>query len=233
MRHALHHYCLGGCSALLVCVRHSRHVRGAGLVPGLVLSPPPRVPRGACSPLPLLGVPCPRLHWYAIPGGPFVPRARSDCLFGACPLPVVWFFTRAPVVSVSPGLLSLFARPLRAVPSQGAGRAVFGGPCPSAFPYRVPCSSCLALGGRGGGPVPVSPCLASIARPHGAGCVWPGQPVVRMGWAGQGGGWGPRLWLAHLPGVSELGCRVVPGGTWKLLVAAQVRGVGGGGGRSR
>ena len=38
----LHHYCLGGCSALLMCSRHSQQVRTAGLVPLLVPPSPCR-----------------------------------------------------------------------------------------------------------------------------------------------------------------------------------------------
>ena len=46
VRDALHHYCLGGCSALLVCARRSRQGRGVGLVPVLVfLSSPSRSSR--------------------------------------------------------------------------------------------------------------------------------------------------------------------------------------------
>ena len=47
------YYCLGGCSALVVCARRSRQIWGVGCGAGTLLSPSappfPRVPRGACG----------------------------------------------------------------------------------------------------------------------------------------------------------------------------------------
>ena len=55
-----------------------------------------------------------------------------------------------------------------AVPALGAGRAVPRGPCPSACPAPVPCSVWRTRGG--GGPVPIPPYLAWLARPVAAAC---------------------------------------------------------------
>ena len=55
------------------------------------------------------------------------------------------------------------ARALRAVPVQGAGRAVPGGSCPSAFPAAVPCSAYLARWGSAGLLCPLA--LLGVARP--------------------------------------------------------------------
>ena len=97
--------------------------------------------------------------WYAIPRGLCVPRARSGCPSSARRVPVDCVGALAlprcapppPLVGVTPALC--------AVPVQGAGRAVPGDPCPSAFPAQVPCSACLVCVGEGG-PVPASPWLA-------------------------------------------------------------------------
>ena len=61
VRGSARHYCLGGCSALFVCVQRSRQVWGAGAGAGFcVLSVPPVppcVPRAPCGGSSCLGVP--------------------------------------------------------------------------------------------------------------------------------------------------------------------------------
>ena len=64
VRGAVRHYCLGGCSALVVCARRSRPVRGAWAGAGFRVFPvspfPPRVPCAVCGGLSRPGVPYPR-----------------------------------------------------------------------------------------------------------------------------------------------------------------------------
>ena len=62
---ALHHYCLGGCSAPLVCARRSWQIRKSGAIASCCFCPPPPScvcprfrPCGAFSGTPLPGVPC-------------------------------------------------------------------------------------------------------------------------------------------------------------------------------
>ena len=61
---AVRHSCLGGCSALAVCARRSRPVRGTGPGTWCCVSPvspfPPRVSRAACGGPSCPGVPYPR-----------------------------------------------------------------------------------------------------------------------------------------------------------------------------
>ena len=64
VRGAVRHYCLGGCSALVVCARRSRPVRGGwGRCRALCLPcffPPPRCFRAVCGGSSCPGVPYPR-----------------------------------------------------------------------------------------------------------------------------------------------------------------------------
>ena len=142
VRSTVFHYCLGGFSALVVCARRSRLAWGVEAGAGSCLSPRvplcPRVPRGACRGLSRRGVPSLRL--------PVRHSTRSVRSAGSVRLP----FGSAPRVRcvcvrscsrglrASPPLRLGVARALRAVPVQGAGRAVPGGWCPSAFPAAVP-----------------------------------------------------------------------------------------------
>ena len=190
MRSTVCYYCLGWCSALVVCVRRSRQVWGVGATADSRFSPwappCPRVPRCACCGLSRLGVPSLRLpvrqsmrsvHSAGSVRLPFgsVPRVRCVCVrscsrgVGAsCP----------PRVGV--------ARALRAVRVQAAGAAVPGGSCPSAFPAPVPCSAYLALGG-----LAFFPCLAlGRAPPPGWACA--SGAVRRLGGGGGGGVVGSR-----------------------------------------
>ena len=161
------YYCLGGCSALVVCARRSRLAWGVGAGAGSYVSPwappCPRVPRGAWSGLSRPGVPSLRLPV----------RHSMRCVRSAGP---VWLpFGSAPRVHcvcvrscsrgvrASPPLRVLVARALHAVPVQGAGRAVPGGSCPSAFPAAVPCSAYLARGGVARSLPPLA--LLGVARP--------------------------------------------------------------------
>ena len=145
------YYCLGGCSALAVCVRRPRLPWGVGTGAGSCVSPwappCPHVPHGACCGLCRPDVPSLR--------PPVRHSMRSVRSAGPVRLP----FGSAPHVrcvcvrSCSRGVRAThppqigMARALRVVPAQGAGRAVPGGSCPSAFPATVPCSAYLARGG--------------------------------------------------------------------------------------
>ena len=81
------------------------------------------------------------------------------------------------------------ARAPRAVPVQGAGKAVAGGSCPSAFPATVACSAYLARGG-------VAQCLRPLAL---LGVTRPpaGRPAFVCWlcalWGRHEGAWGRRL----------------------------------------
>ena len=160
VRGAVRHYCLGGCSALVVCARRSRPVQGGW---------------GRCrvSCLPRFPLPTPRFLrcvWQAVPSGwplsslagtPFHAISAFHGLgpvgllvFSACPLCVrALALSRRP--RPPPPRVGV-ARAPRAVPVLVAGRAVPRGPCPSACPASVPCSVWLAWGG-GGRPGPVPP----------------------------------------------------------------------------
>ena len=185
VRGAMRHYCLGGCSPLVVCARRSRPVRGGW---------------GRCrvSCLPRFPLPAPRFLrcvWRAVPsrcplsslaGTPFhaVCAFRGLGLvallvFPACPLSVrALALSQRPRLSPSPQ--AGVARAPRAVPVLGADRAVPLGPCPSARPAPVPCSSWLALGGGGG--VPFPPYLAwGCALPVGWVRASPSWTIARVG----------------------------------------------------
>ena len=71
--------------------------------------------------------------------GPLALRVRAACSSGGGALML-------PRGSPRPPFRVGVARALSAVPVQGAGRAVPGGSCPSAFPAAVPCSAYLARG---------------------------------------------------------------------------------------
>ena len=64
VRGSVCYYCLGGCSAMFVCARRSRQVRGVGAGAGSCVSPVPPLPlrvlRAACGGSSCLGVPYPR-----------------------------------------------------------------------------------------------------------------------------------------------------------------------------
>ena len=62
VRSTVCYYCLGGCSALVVCAQRSRQVWGVGAGAGSGFSSPcPGVPRGVCCRFSCPGVPCLRL----------------------------------------------------------------------------------------------------------------------------------------------------------------------------
>ena len=168
VRGAMRHYCLGRCSALVVCVRRSRPVRGGW---------------GRCRVLclPCFPLPAPRFLrcvWRAVPSGcPLsslpcslcVPRARSGCPSGFPRVSFVCVCACALAASAPPpppprvGV----ARAPRAVPVLGAGRAVPLGPCPSACPASVPCSVWLAWGGAARSRFPLHG--LGLRAPHGVG----------------------------------------------------------------
>ena len=182
MRSPVRLYCLGGCSALLVCAQRSPQVRRAGPVPLLVAPSPllslPRLPRSACGGLPRPGVPCSRLlvrdFMWSVRSLSSV-RWPFWCSLYVCVL-------AHPRWSGLPPSCCCLGRALREVPSQDAHRAVRGGSCPSAFSARVPCSACRGLGGR-------------AARPS---RLPSGSPVVFRG---------VRVWALSLPGPFVLGAR--------------------------
>ena len=167
VRSTVCYYCLGGCSALVVCARRSRLAWGVGAAAGSCVSPwdppCPRVPRGACCGLSHLGVPPLRL--------PVRHSMRSVRSAGSVRLPFgsaphvrwVWVRSCSRGVRAPPALRIGAARTLRVVPLQGAGRAVPGGLCPSAFPVAVPCSAFLARGGVAWSLRPLA--LLGVARP--------------------------------------------------------------------
>ena len=163
VRGAARHYCLGGCSALVVCARRSRPVRGAWAGAGCCVFPvspfPPRVPRAVYGGPPVR-VSLILARWYAIPCGLCAPRAPSGYPSGIPRVPFACVCARAPAVSAlpPPPLVGVACAP-RAVPVLGACRAVPRGPCFSACPAPVPCPAWFAFWG-GGGPVPFPPYLA-------------------------------------------------------------------------
>ena len=99
------YYCLGGCSALVVCARRSRHVWGVGAGAGSCFSPwappCPRFPPSVCCGLSCRGVPslpC----WYAIPCSLCVPRAPTGCPSGPRRVSVAFVCARAPAAYAPP-----------------------------------------------------------------------------------------------------------------------------------
>ena len=197
VRGAVRQYCLGGCSALVVCARRSRPVRGGWChVPGVVSSPfPPSRP--AFPALFVAGRPVwvslILARWYAIPCGVCVPQTWSGCPSGFPRVSFVCVCARALPAS-SPPLPPRVgvARAPRAVPVLGAGRALPRGPCPSACPASVPCYVWLASGG--GGPVPFPPTWLGAARSLWGGCgrgdpsATPQSALLRAGFARCGDG---------------------------------------------
>ena len=146
------HYCLGGCSALVVCARRSRPVRGGW-------------DRCRVLCLPRFPLPAPRFLrcvWRQSRLGVAHPRLlvrqsmRSVHSAGSVWLPF-WFSPRVLCVCVRSRSRGVryppppwvgVARARRAVPVLGAGRAVSRGPCPPACPASVPCFLWLAWGGQ-------------------------------------------------------------------------------------
>ena len=224
------YYCLGGCSALVVCARRSRLVWGVGAGAGSCFStwapPCPRVPRGACC-----GLSRPDASYLCLPvrhsmrsvrsagsvSLPFrsTPRVRCVCV-RSCSRGV-----RAP-----PPLRVGVARTLRTVLVQAAGSAVPHSLCPSAFPARVPCSAYLALGG-----------VAWSLRPLtllGVACPPAGRPAflgwLCLLWGRHQGAWGGgasrlgvgRPGLGALPGPTARPCGVRPGPPTDLLWVRQI-----------
>ena len=220
------YYCIGGCSALVVCARRSLQVWGVGAGAGSRFSPGappcPRVPRGACCGLSRPVVPSLRL--------PVRHSMRSVRSAGSVPLPF-GFAARVRCVCVrsssrdvhaSPARVGV-ARALRAVPMQGSGRALPGGSCPSAFPAPVPYSPYLALWGVG--PVPSFLAWLGVARPPAAGFArcgggtWaPGGRASRSECGASGVGRPP---TPHRP---SLGCAA--GARYPLAVGARAVGEG-------
>ena len=173
VRGAMRHYCLGRCSALVVCVRHSRPALGGW---------------GRCRVLclPCFPLPTPRFLrcvWRAVLSGcPLSSLAGTPfhavCAFrGLGPVALLVF----PACALCVYALALWRRPRpppapprvgvacepRAVPVLGTGRAVPLRPSPSACPASVSCSVWLAWEGAGRSRVPL-PGLG-LHAPHGVG----------------------------------------------------------------
>ena len=114
VRGAVRHYCLGGCSALVVCARRSRPVRG-GWGRCLVLClprfplPAPRFLRLCVAGRPVR-VSLILARWYAIPCGLCVPRARSGCPSVFPRVSFVFVCARALAASAPPPLPGLVWR---------------------------------------------------------------------------------------------------------------------------
>ena len=226
VRSAVRHYCLGGCSALVVCARRSRPVRG-GWGWGLVLCLP-RFPLSAPRFL--------RSVWRAVPSGcPLSSLAGTPfhavcafrglgpvalLVFPACPLCVCALaLSRRPRHPPPPRVG--VARAPRAVPVLGAGRAVPLGPCPSACPASVPCSVSLAWGG--GGPVPFPPTWLGAACSPWGGCgrggpsPTPQRALLLAGFARCGDGMRVPGGGASCLGVGRLGSGALPPPTARPL----------------
>ena len=154
VRGAVRQYCLGGCSALVVCARRSRPVEGGFVpVPGVVTSPfSPSRP--AFPALCVVGrhvrVSLILARWYAIPCGLCVPRARSGCPSGIPRVSSVCACACALAASAPPPPLPGLV--WRAHLARSRCWALVG-------PFRVSCPGpVLRLACLGGGrPGPVSP----------------------------------------------------------------------------
>ena len=208
VRGAVHHYCPGGCSALVVCVRRSRPVRGSW---------------GRCRVLclPRFPLPAPRFLrcvWRAVPSGcPLSSLAGTPfhavCAFAGSVRSPFWYCPRVLCVCVRSGSRGIRAPPLprsawRAQLARSRCWAPVGPFRAVRAPPRVLPRSCARLGllggGGGGGPVRFPPCLAW-------GCVAPlGDGTVRA----------LAIWLCALWGRHE--------GTWegRLLPECGASGVG-------
>ena len=191
VRGAVRHYCLGGCSALVVFARRSRPFRGAGAGAGC------RVP-------PIFPLPAPRLRrcvWRAVPSGCPLPSLAgtpfhvvsafrglgpvAPLVFPVCPLCVCVCARALAVSAPPPSPQGGVARALHAVSVLGAGRAVPRGLCPSACPASVPCSVWLAWGRGRPDAVSSLPGLG-LCAPRGVGLrVWR-VPAPGVGWVGGG-----------------------------------------------
>ena len=218
VRSTLCYYCLGGCSALVVCARRSRLAWQVGAVAGSCFfpwAPPcPRVPRGACSGLSRRGVSSLRL-----PVRHSMQSVRSAGLvrlpFGSSPrVPYLCVRSCSGGVHASPFLRVGAARALRAILVHGAGRAVPGRSCLSVFPAAVPSSAYLARGGRARSLRPLA--LLGVMRPP-AGrlaflcclcALWGRQEGARGGGASCLGVGRPGSGALPSPTVRPLGCAV-------------------------
>ena len=176
VRGSVCNYCLGGCSALFVCARRSRQVRGVGAGAGSCVSPVPPSPPSRS----------PRCVWRVVPSGCRLPSPAGTpfhavcafrglgpvalMVFPACPLHVCALaLPRRPRPSPLPG--SVWRAHLawfRCRAPVGPLRAV------RVPPRFLPRSRALSgLLGGGGGPVPFPPYLA-LGRVPPCGRAWVG-----------------------------------------------------------
>ena len=235
VRSTVCHYCLGGCSALVVCARRSRLAwevwPGAGSCVPPWARPCPRVPRGASCGFSRPAVPSLRL--------PVRHSMRSVRSAGSVRLP----FGSAPRVRcvcvrscsrgirASPVLWVGVACTLRAVPVQDAGRPVPGGSCPSALLAAVPFSASLARRGVARSLRPLV--VLWVARPP-AGrpalvcwlcALWGRHQGARGGGRLLPGGWGARGRALSQPRPSVLwGVRPGPSTHWLWVRGVQAWG---------
>ena len=189
-RGAVRHYCLGGCSALVVCARRSQPIPGGRAGAWCrVLPVSPFQPRFSCAVRggpSRLGVPFPRLlvrhsmrsvrsagsvrlpFWYSPRVLCFCVRSRSRGVRAPPPLPLpVWcaHFTRSRCRALV-GPFHSFRTPPRFLPRS---RAPFG----------------LFVFWGGGSPVPFPPYLASgCVPPVGGACASGAFPRWGVGWGG-------------------------------------------------
>ena len=223
VRSSVCYYCLGRCSALVVCARRSRQVWGVGAGAGSCFSPwaPPYPQVLCCS---CCGLSCPGVPFLSPAGTPFHAvcafGAPTRCRSGPHRVSVACVCARAPAAYAPPPLWVGVARALWAVPVQGAGSPVPGSSCPSAFPALVPCSAYLALQGVARSLPPLA--LLGVVRPPAGRPAFRSLPCALLGrHKGARGGaplawvWGARGWaLSHtrLPVLGVCGGGPLPAG---------------------
>ena len=187
VRGAVSHYCLGGCSALVLCARRSRPLRGAGAGAGCRVFPvfpvPPRVPRAVCGGSSRPGISFPRsLVRHSM---------RSVRSSGSVWLPF-WYSPRVLCVCVCARALAASAPPplpglvWRAHPAWSRCWAQVGPSHDVCAPPRVLHWTCAVSGllwGGWGGPVSPLPGLGQCA-PRGVGLRVSGVPAPGggLGW---------------------------------------------------
>ena len=186
---AVRHYCLGGCSALVVCARRSWPVpRGWGQCRALCL---PRISSPPCGSRAVRGGSSRPVVAY--PRSLVRQSMRSVRSAGSVRLPFwhsprvlcVVMCSRSRGVPVPPPPWVGVARAPRAVLVVGARRALPRGLCPSACPASVPCSVWLFICGGGAARPHFPPArLAVVCLPWGR--------TARPGRGGEGRGGGGR-----------------------------------------
>ena len=193
VRGALRHYCLGGCSALVVCARRSRPVRGAQAGAWCRVFPVspflPRVSCAVCGGPPRPCVPYPRsLVRHSMRSVRSAVSVRLPFWFSPCAL-CVCVRSRSRGVRVPPPSLPWLV--WRAHLTQSRCLALVGPFHAVRAPPRVLPRSRVLFGFffGGGGPGPISPqtWLGAVCSPRG-GSARLGHPCAGgWGWDGRGG----------------------------------------------